>query len=78
MRIIRIVAAVALFFVASTLSAQQRKTSEAVWTWHEGVAIPMPPMEHPRLYIRPSGLEDLKARVETPEGKKIIDMIIRN
>ena len=72
MRMLRILAAAVLFFVTLTLPAQQRKVSEAVWTWCDGVAIPMPPMEHPRLYIRPSGLEDLRARVETPEGKQII------
>ena len=72
MRTIRIFAAAMLLFVTYALCAQQRKVSEAVWTWHEGVAIPMPPMEHPRLYIRPGGIDDLRARVATPEGKKII------
>ncbi len=67
-----ILAAVAALIFASCLQAQERKQSEVVWTEMDGVSVPLPPIEHPRLYIRPDGIDDLRARVASPEGKKII------
>lgn len=49
--------------------------SEAVWTEIDGISVPLPPMEHPRLYIRPGEVENLKARMETPEGRKILSRL---
>ena len=49
--------------------------SEAVWTEMDGVSVPLPPMEHPRLYIRPGEVGNLKTRMATPEGKKILSRL---
>ena len=57
------------------MQAQERKVSEVVWTEMDGVSVPLPPTEHPRLYIRPDGIDELKARVGTPEGRKIISRL---
>ncbi len=70
-----ILSVAALAVLSFTLQAQERKMSEAVWTVMDGVSVPLPPMEHPRLYIRPDGIEDLKSRMGTPEGKKILSRL---
>jgi hypothetical protein len=36
------------------------------------ITIPTPPKDHPRLYIRPDGIADLRTRMETTQGKEII------
>jgi len=43
-----------------------------VWTETDGVAIPLPPKEHPRLYLRSDDIPNLKERLKTPEGKAIV------
>ncbi len=52
--------------------AQDRKDNEVVWINMEGVDVPLPPIEHPRLYVRKSDLNDLKAKMSHPEGRKIL------
>ena len=69
--------AVLFLTLSLSLTAQERKMSEAVWTVMDGVSVPLPPMEHPRLYIRPGGIEDLKARMAAPEGKKIVSRLTK-
>ncbi len=36
---------------------------------------PVPPAGHPRLYLRASDIDDVKARMNTPEGKKILSRL---
>ena len=63
--------AVALI-VAVAASAQERKSTEVVWYDMDGVSVPLPPLEHPRLFVRTSDLPDLKAKMSHPDGKKIL------
>lgn len=71
--------AVTILFSATLDARGQKVTAEdirdrenVVWTEMEGVRVPLPPIEHPRLYIRKDGIADLAERVKTPEGKEII------
>ncbi len=50
----------------------ERKDREVVWTETDGVKIPLPPKEHPRLYLRSGDIPELKERLKTPEGKAIV------
>ena len=48
----------------ATVPAMSR---EAQWkSLPDGTRVPVPPMEHPRLYLRADRLDDLKARVDHP------------
>lgn len=42
---------------------------ELPWTLYDGVSIPVPPAEHPRLYLRARDLADLRRRVTAPATK---------
>src|SRR5689334_3186518 len=54
-----------LFALASAALAQPG------WTTFDGVAIPTPPAEHPRLYLRARDLPDLQRRTTHPELKSV-------
>ena len=57
---------------ASAQTETERKEKEVVWTEMDGVRIPLPPKEHPRLYLREGDIPALKKKMETPEGKAIL------
>ena len=50
----------------------ERKEKEVVWREMDGVRIPLPPKEHPRLYLREGDIPALKEKMNTPEGKSIL------
>ena len=50
----------------------ERDAKTAVWTELDGVRIPIPPLEHPRLYVRTEDIPDLKQKMEHPMGKEIL------
>ncbi|WP_300794117.1 heparin/heparin-sulfate lyase HepB [uncultured Bacteroides sp.] len=58
------------FFLGGGLSAQTKSTVE--WREVSGVEIPVPPSEHPRLYLRSSDIPELKQRLKNPEIVKTI------
>ena len=58
------------FFLGGGLSAQTKSTVE--WREVNGVEIPVPPSEHPRLYLRSSDIPELKQRLKNPEIAKTI------
>lgn len=58
------------FFLGGGLSAQTKSTVE--WREVNGVEIPVPPSEHPRLYLRSSDIPELKQRLKNPEIVKTI------
>ena len=60
-----------------SVSAQERKDTEVVWMNMDGVEVPLPPMEHPRLFVRTSDLSELKEKIARPEGKKIITRLTK-
>ncbi len=50
----------------------ERRDNEVVWTQVEGIRIPLPPKNHPRLYLRSGDIPELRERLKTPEGKAIL------
>lgn len=46
--------------------------NDAEWKEMGGVTVPVPPAEHPRLYVRASDIPDVRARMESDEGKAIL------
>ena len=61
--------------VNKVTNADIRKMETVTWTGMNGVQVPLPPIEHPRLYIRKDGLEVLARRVESPKGKEILKQL---
>lgn len=45
------------------------------WTTYDGVSIPVPPAEHPRLYLRARDLPDLQRRTTHPALKPVWDKL---
>lgn len=60
---------------ASAAESVQRDSVKAVWTEVEGVNIPLPPMEHPRLYVRTSDIPALREKMKSPQGRKILNKL---
>ena len=48
----------------------ERDAKTAVWTELDGVRIPIPPLEHPRLYVRVEDIPALKAENGTSYGQR--------
>jgi heparin/heparan-sulfate lyase len=63
-----------IFLLAAgmALSAAAR-TAENEWREVRGVKVPIPPKEHPRLYLRAAGIPDLKARLLDPVLKSVVE-----
>lgn len=63
----------------TALQAESRSSfipgGDVEWKEVDGVLIPIPPAEHPRLFIREDGITDLKDRMETPQGRKILEKL---
>ena len=70
--IVSITSASALSSSSLTSVDQQRDQQKAVWVEMEGVTVPLPPKEHPRLFVRSEEIPALKAKMQTKEGKKIL------
>ncbi len=56
---------------AYSLAVRTKSPVDAKWMEVEGISIPVPPPEHPRLFLRSRDLEDLKRRVEHPVLKPV-------
>ena len=52
--------------------AQQRDQKKVVWTDMDGISVPLPPMEHPRVFVRGEEIPALKVKMQTKAGKKIL------
>ena len=50
----------------------ERDAKTAVWTELDGVRIPIPPLEHPRLYVRVEDIPALKGKMQHPMDKEIL------
>ncbi len=70
--IVSIASASALSSSSLTSVDQQRDQKKAVWVEMEGVTVPLPPKEHPRLFVRSAEIPALKVKMQTKEGKKIL------
>ena len=53
-------------------SAQERDQKKVVWVEKDGVTVPLPPKEHPRVFVRTEEIPALKAKMQTKDGKKIL------
>ena len=67
----RILSLFAVVFMVFSASAQERDQKTVVWVEMDGVNVPLPPVEHPRLFVRSWEIPALKAKMEHVEGKKI-------
>lgn len=68
----RILPLVAAVFMAFSVSAQERELKNAVWVDMDGVNVPLPPLEHPRLFVRSWEIPALKEKMAHSEGKRIL------
>ncbi len=59
-----------LFFLAAS-SLFSQPSSGLEWKEFEGVRIPIPPQEHPRLYLRAQHVRDLPQRMKDPVLKEV-------
>ncbi len=59
--------------ICSSIQAQQ--TTEIRWKKVNDVLIPVPPPEHPRLYLRGSDIAELGKRLESPLLQTVIDSL---
>ena len=60
-----------LLVIALTSSTASAQSSGIQWREYEGVSIPIPPAEHPRLYVRNQHIPELKQRFSDPVLKKV-------
>jgi len=58
-------------FGAVSLLAQSSPVRDAKWTEVEGVSVPVPPSEHPRLFLRAHDIQGLKRRMAHPVLKPV-------
>lgn len=58
--------------VSVMAGAQQRDQKKAVWVDMDGVNVPLPPLEHPRVFVRADEIPALKLKMQTKDGKKIL------
>lgn len=67
-----------LFLLAVTMIvsvaalAQERDQKKVVWVEMDGVSVPLPPKEHPRVFVRSEEIPALKVKMQTKAGKKIL------
>jgi hypothetical protein len=69
----RLLSVLTVLFCALPLAAQPSRVRDAKWMEADGVSVPVPPGEHPRLYLRAHDLGDLKRRTMHPVLKPVWD-----
>ena len=69
------IAAALMFLPVLAKESVQRDSVKVVWTEVDGVNIPLPPMEHPRLYVRTSDIPALREKMKSPQGRKILNKL---
>ncbi|TNJ46037.1 DUF4962 domain-containing protein [Tamlana fucoidanivorans] len=70
----RIITAVVALFVGFRMHSQIE--SSLKWKSIEGVSIPIPPSEHPRLFLRNEHIPELKERMQDPILSKVWDDLV--
>lgn len=68
---------IAWFLLINLPSLTAQSTSSVEWKTLDGISIPIPPSQHPRLYLKQEHIPDLKQRFEDPELKPILDKLIK-
>lgn len=59
----------------SETSMPERKEKEVVWANLDGTMVPLPPTEHPRVFLRRKDIPELMEKLNTPDGRSIIRRI---
>lgn len=67
--------ALAVAVICIACGAQERDEKKVVWVEMDGVTVPLPPKEHPRVFVRSEEIPALKVRMEHPDGKKILKQL---
>ena len=49
--------------------------NDAEWREIDGVTVPIPPAEHPRLYVRSSDIPELRERLKDPRVQKVVQKL---
>ena len=73
----RLKPATLVFFVCAAAFAAGRPDPSLEWKIVDDARVPVPPHEHPRLYLRARDLPDLKRRVEHPVLKPVWEKMQR-
>ena len=60
-----------------TSAAQERDQKKVVWVEMDGVTVPLPPKEHPRVFVRAGEIQALKQKMQHPAGKKILRQLTK-
>lgn len=60
---------------AQTRQVVERQEKEVVWMQMGQVSVPLPPKEHPRLYVRSGEIPALKTKMASEQGQKILNKI---
>ena len=55
--------------------AHEREQKSVVWVEMDGVTVPLPPKEHPRVFVRSEEIPALKVKMEHPDGKIILKQL---
>ncbi len=72
MRLVHLVFTVAMILLLDfPLLTLAQANIELEWKEVDGVSIPIPPPEHPRLYLRASHIPDLQMRMSDPESEPV-------
>ena len=64
-----------LLIVSSFCFAQERDVKKVVWAEVDGVTVPLPPKEHPRVFVRTEEIPALRLKMEHKAGKKILKQL---
>lgn len=57
--------------------AHERDEKKVVWVEMDGVTVPLPPKEHPRVFVRSEEIPALKQKMLHPDGKKILRQLTK-
>ena len=66
-----LIIAVMILWMGLPLGSTAQTKTELEWKEIGGISIPIPPSEHPRLYLRESNIPDLRKRMSDPVLKPV-------
>ena len=69
---LKFLSGIILLLLSSFCFAQERDVKNVVWVEMDGVTVPLPPKEHPRVFVRAEEIPALKLKMEHKAGKKIL------
>ena len=76
LKIMRLISVfLAIVFLSSCAASKERQQNDVVWTKVNDVEVPLPPLAHPRLFLRSGDIAQLKEKMNTPEGKSILKQL---